>query len=71
MRKRAQSICQNLAWIGVTVGTAHSRSADNPVSDFKSGSRAFVLASQEDEQIERHSFRAFRYGRFADRPDRK
>jgi acetate kinase len=64
-------ICQSLAWIGVTVGTAHSRSADNPVSDFKSGSRAFVLASQEDEQIERHSFRAFRYGRFADRPDRK
>jgi hypothetical protein len=55
MQMRAQSICQSLSWIGVTVGTAHNRSLDNPVSDFKSGSRAFVLASQEDEQIERPS----------------
>jgi acetate kinase len=55
MQKRAQSICQSLSWIGITVGTAHNRSADNPISDFKSGSRAFVLASQEDEQIARHS----------------
>jgi hypothetical protein len=54
--------CQSLSWIGVTVGTAHNRSADNPISDFKSGSRAFVLASQEDEQIERHSCTAFRDG---------
>jgi hypothetical protein len=35
-------ICQSLSWIGV--GTATNRSADNPISDFKSGSRAFVLA---------------------------
>jgi hypothetical protein len=65
------SYCESLSWIGVAVGTAHNRSADNPISDFKSGSRAFGLASQEEEQIERHSSRAFHDGRFADWPDRK
>jgi hypothetical protein len=62
MRKRAQSICQSLSWIGIIVGTAHNRSADNSISDYKSGSKSFVLASQEDEQIARHRRRAFRGG---------
>jgi acetate kinase len=50
------AICSGLSWIGVSLDEARNRSATNPVSDPASRCSVQVLASQEDEQIARHSW---------------
>ena len=49
------AICTGLSWIGVSLDEARNRSASNPVNDGASRCRVEVLASQEDEQIARHT----------------
>ncbi len=49
------AICAGLSWIGISLDEARNRSANNPVSDPSSRCPVFVLASQEDEQIARHT----------------
>ena len=46
-------ICSGLSWIGVRLDESRNRSASNPVND---GVSRRVLASQEDEQIARHTW---------------
>jgi acetate kinase len=48
-------ICGGLSWIGVELDEARNRSARNPVSSPASRCSVSVLASQEDEQIARHT----------------
>jgi len=50
------AICGGLAWIGVSLDEARNRSANNPISDSASRCSVLVLASQEDEQIARHTW---------------
>jgi acetate kinase len=50
------AICSGLSWIGVSLDEARNRSATNPVNDAASRCLVQVLASQEDEQIARHSW---------------
>jgi acetate kinase len=50
------AICGALAWIGVSLDEARNRSATNPVSSRASRGGVLVLASQEDEQIARHTW---------------
>jgi len=50
------AICSGLSWIGVSLDEARNRSATNPVNDPASRCSVQVLASQEDEQIARHSW---------------
>ena len=50
------AICGGLSWIGVGLDEARNRSAKNPISDTASRCPVLVLASQEDEQIARHSW---------------
>jgi acetate kinase len=50
------AICSGLTWIGVSLDEARNRSATNPVNDPASRCSVQVLASQEDEQIARHSW---------------
>jgi acetate kinase len=50
------AICSGLSWIGVSLDEARNRSATNPVNDPASRCLVQVLASQEDEQIARHSW---------------
>jgi acetate kinase len=50
------AICGGLSWIGVSLDEARNRSATNPISDPASLCAVLVLASQEDEQIARHTW---------------
>jgi acetate kinase len=50
------AICSGLSWIGVSLDEARNRSATNPINDAASRCSVQVLASQEDEQIARHSW---------------
>ncbi len=50
-------VCRGLSWIGVSLDESRNRSASNPViSDGASRCQVLVLASQEDEQIARHTW---------------
>lgn len=48
-------ICGGLSWVGVNLDEARNRTANNPISSFASSCAVRVLASQEDEQIARHT----------------
>jgi acetate kinase len=48
-------ICGGLSWVGVNLDAARNRTAGNPISSFASSCAVRVLASQEDEQIARHT----------------
>ena len=50
------AICSGLSWIGVSVDESRNQSASNPVNDVASRCAVRVLASQEDEQIARHTW---------------
>ena len=52
---RAQ-ICAGLSWTGVSLDEKRNRSRTNPVNDAASRCAVQVLASQEDEQIARHTW---------------
>jgi acetate kinase len=56
------AICGGLAWIGVSLDKARNRSAKNPINDPASRCSVLVLASQEDEQIARHTWALFPRG---------
>jgi acetate kinase len=49
------AICGDLFWLGVSIDEARNRSASNPINDAASRCAVQVLASQEDEQIARHT----------------
>ena len=52
-------ICNGLSWIGVSLDAARNRVTSNPsgvIHDGASRCRVHVLASQEDEQIARHTW---------------
>ncbi len=49
------AICRGLSWIDVGPGEAGKVAANNPVNDSTSRCCVRVLASQEDEQIARHT----------------
>ncbi len=49
-------ICSGLSWMGVSLDATRNRCAKNPLSDGASRCRVQVLASQEDEQIARHTW---------------
>jgi acetate kinase len=53
------AICGGLSWIGVCLDKARNRSATNPINDSLSRCAVLVLASQEDEQIARHTWALF------------
>jgi acetate kinase len=50
------AICSGLSWTGVSLDDAQKRLANNPLSDLASRVLVMVLASQEDEQIARHTW---------------
>jgi acetate kinase len=56
------AICGGLSWIGVSLDEARNRSANNPINDPASRCSVLVLASQEDEQIARHTWALFPRG---------
>jgi acetate kinase len=45
-----------LVWMGIRLDDARNRSAANPINDPASRCSVRVLASQEDEQIARHTW---------------
>jgi acetate kinase len=49
------AIYGGLSWVGVRFDDARTRSAGNPISDAASRFAVQVLASQEDQQIARHT----------------
>jgi acetate kinase len=49
------AICDGLGWNGVSLDENRNRSANNPINDSVSQCSVFVLPSQEDEQIARHT----------------
>jgi acetate kinase len=53
------TICAGLSWIGVSLDDARNQTANNPISDAASRCPVLVLASQEDEQIARHTWALF------------
>jgi acetate kinase len=53
------AICDGLSWIGVSLNETRNRTATNPISDPASRCAVLVLASQEDEQIARHTWVLF------------
>jgi acetate kinase len=53
------AICDGLSWIGVRLDEARNRSVQNPISNPASRCSVLVLASQEDEQIARHTWALF------------
>ncbi len=53
------AICGGLSWIGVRLDAGRNRSANNPINDPASRCSVHVLASQEDEQIARHTWALF------------
>jgi acetate kinase len=50
------AICDGLTWAGVGLSVAHNRLANSAPGDPPSRCRVEVLASQEDEQIARHTW---------------
>jgi len=50
------AICGGLSWIGLRLDQARNRSAGNPLSAAASRCLVRVIASQEDEQIARHTW---------------
>ena len=50
------AVCVGLSWIGVNLDESRNRSASNPINDASSRCPVHVLASQEDEQIARHTW---------------
>ena len=50
-----RAICEGLSWIGVNLDEFRNRSASNPNYDASSRCAVHVFASQEDEQIARHT----------------
>ena len=53
------AICDGLSWIGVQPRRSSEPVANNPISDPASRCAVLVLASQEDEQIARHTWALF------------
>src|SRR5665213_2497999 len=53
------AICRSLSWIGVSLDEARNDSANNPINHPASRCAVLVLASQEDEQIARHTWALF------------
>jgi acetate kinase len=51
------AVCGGLSWIGVKLDVIRNRSASNPISDSASRCSVLVLASQEDQQIARHTWK--------------
>lgn len=49
------AICRGLSWFGVSLDAARNRSVDNPINSPESRCAVRVVASQEDEQIARHT----------------
>jgi acetate kinase len=49
------AICGSLSWIGVKLDPARNRSRENTISNPESRCAVRVVASQEDEQIARHT----------------
>ena len=49
------AVCAGLRWIGVSLDEPRNRAASNPINDGASRCAVQVLASQEDEQIARHT----------------
>jgi acetate kinase len=62
--KARAAICDGLSWLGVSLDEARNRSANNPINDSGSRCAVQVLASQEDEQIARHTKALFRWNLF-------
>jgi acetate kinase len=50
------AICDGLTWAGVSPSARHNRSANSAPGEPPSGCRVEVIASQEDEQIARHTW---------------
>ena len=50
------AICGGLSWIGVTLDAARNQCANNPINDLRSRCQVRVIASQEDDQIARHTW---------------
>ena len=48
-------ICRGLSWIGVSLDEVRNQSANSPINDSASRCSVRVIASQEDEQIARHT----------------
>jgi acetate kinase len=57
-------ICGGLSWLGVSVDEARNRSGKNPINTTESRCAVRVFASQEDEQIARHTWSLFPWSRF-------
>jgi len=49
------TICDGLSWIGIRLDDARNQAANNPISEAGSRCTVQVLASQEDQQIARHT----------------
>jgi acetate kinase len=49
------AICEGLWWVGVSLDEARNRSGLDPINDRASRCAVRILASQEDEQIARHT----------------
>ena len=62
--KARAAICDGLSWLGVSLDEARNRSTNNPINDSGSRCAVQVLASQEDEQIARHTKALFRRNLF-------
>jgi acetate kinase len=58
-REARAAICGGLSWMGISLDEAQNRTGCNPISDPASRCRVIVLASQEDEQIARHTWALF------------
>ena len=56
------AICGGLSWIGVSLDETRNILANNPVNDGASRCSVLVLASQENEQIARHTWALFPRG---------
>lgn len=53
------AICSGLSWIGVSLDEVRNLSASNPINNSESRCSVRVVASQEDEQIARHTWALF------------
>jgi acetate kinase len=62
-KKARAAICRGLSWIGVSLDEARNASANNPLNYPASRCSVLVLASQEGEQIARHTWALFPKGR--------
>ena len=61
------AICGGLSWLGVSLDPTRNRSVENPISEPGSRCAVYVLPSQEDEQIARHTRTLF-HGVLPDSP---